>query len=92
MSLDATSVIKVSDGIISADLNGETIAMNPLSGHYMILNQSAAAILRLAGSPLSVQDLCARLSEMFKGPASVIEADVLSACHDMIRLQIIETA
>lgn len=75
LSLVSTTLIHRVDGLLTTEVDGETVLMDAERGHYYGLARSAQRIWEMLEQPMSFQDLCNGLAAQYKGAAEQIESD-----------------
>ena len=82
--IDRDSVVLRCKDMPFAEVEGEVLILNAEAGRYHGLNNIASDIWRRLEKPVRVADLCASLTEDYKGDAAVIERDVLDFLHQLV--------
>lgn len=80
--INPNATIRMSDAALAADVNGETMIMDPEAGKYYGLNGAASMIWRRLQQETTPAHLVAELIAQFDGPADVIEAETM----DLLRM------
>lgn len=65
----------VAPGLASADLGGESVVLDPVSGRYFGLNEVAARILSLVGEPRRLDQVVEVLAAEYDAPPGRLRAD-----------------
>jgi hypothetical protein len=68
--------MKVSDEIIWKAVDGQILLLNPVTGFYFSLNDTAADIWNLLVAGKSLGAIAALLSEKYEMPPDVVEVDI----------------
>lgn len=88
--LKANSTIKRSEGIVQAEIDGETVMMSIENGAYYGLDVVASRIWELVETPKSVEALCEQLQEEYEVEESQCQEDVFKFLNDMIEHNVIQ--
>lgn len=75
-SLSGSTTVTAVPGLASANLGGESVVLNPESGHYFGLNEVAARILDLVQTPTSLDAVVDALLKEYEVERRVLAADV----------------
>ena len=75
-SIAAQSRVHRKPDIVSAEVNGELVAMSIPLGEYYGLNPIASDIWQRLAEPVTVARLIQDLTESYEGDPAVIESDV----------------
>ena len=73
--------IRVPEHVVYREFADETVILNLESGTYHGLNATAAKMLEVLDSGVSVDEAIERIAEMFAQPREVVEPDVLKLCR-----------
>ncbi len=90
--LNSSSVVIREASFVTSTLNDEVVMMNPESGAYYGLNETASAIWELLDKAKPVDFLVARLAEDYYVERSQCERDVLDALEYMWHKGLIKIA
>lgn len=71
--------------VVSAEVDGEVVALNAATGVCFGLNGTGSRVWQLAESPVSVAALCARLVEEFDVEPAACEAEVRGLVEELLR-------
>ncbi len=74
--LSGSTTITAVPGLASANLGGESVVLNPESGHYYGLNEVAARILELVQTPTSLDAVVDALLKEYEVEHSALRTDV----------------
>ncbi|WP_092439641.1 lasso peptide biosynthesis PqqD family chaperone [Williamwhitmania taraxaci] len=93
MILDSNSVIQRNSGLVSSNLDGETVMMSIEDGDYFGLDPVGSRIWELIENPISIANLIAALMVEFEVSKSDCESDTLEFLNQLNekRLLIIES-
>ena len=81
--------IVVSDGLESANLDGETVLLDVNSGHYFGLNEVGSRIMELVGDPTTVGEVVQVMLKEYDVDADRLEQDVSSFIQQMVDRKLI---
>ena len=81
--IDDTSIIRRMPDLITADVGGESVVLNSVTGTFYQLNVSAARIWDLIETPQSLAALIAQLTERFEVTPKQCRADVIELIVSM---------
>lgn len=90
--IDDHSIIRRKPDLITADVDGESVVLNTVTGTFYQLNSSAARIWDLAETPQTPSAMVAHLTERFDVSAEQCRADVLELVASMQERGLVETA
>ncbi len=79
------SIVRQSD-ILSAEMDGSVVIMNPDHGAYFCLDAIGSEIWRRLAEPMTSARLVASLIETYEGEPEAIEADTLALLSRMKEL------
>lgn len=88
--LTAHSQVVRNEGIVEAEIDGETVMMSIENGAYYGLDAIASRIWALLERPLSVQNICELLVLEFDVDMAQCQQDVLSFLTDMAERKVIQ--
>lgn len=74
---------------ISGKLHDELVMMDMDQGKYFSLNQTATVIWELLERPLTIEELCEKLTEEFEIDREQCEADTKQYLGEMMKLGLI---
>ncbi len=74
---------------ISGKLHDELVMMDMDQGKYFSLNQTATVIWELLERPLTIEELCEKLTEEFEIDVEQCEADTKQYLEEMMKLGLI---
>ena len=77
-----TTVCRV-EGLLTADLNEETVMMDIDKGSYYGLNGCGTRIWALLSQPITVSDLCHQLTDEFAVSSTQCEQDLIDFLRDL---------
>ncbi|MDT0631226.1 PqqD family protein [Rubrivirga sp. S365] len=83
--------IIVSDAVATADLGGESVLLDPVSGRYFGLNEVGTRIFELLSEPRSVSDLVDLLVQEYEVAPAQLRADVEQFVGEMMSRGLVET-
>ena len=75
--MDQNSRIVRCEELLEADVNGEIVALHVERGQCYGLNGVASEIWRMLAEPISVEEMCARLSEDYDVDGATCRAEVV---------------
>jgi len=84
------NLIKRCEGIVEADIDGETVMMSIENGEYYGLNEVASRIWALVEQPFSEQNICDALHHDYDATPSQIRDEVRAFINDMVEKRIIQ--
>ncbi|MEP9378546.1 PqqD family protein [Aquabacter sp. CN5-332] len=90
MGLGLDSHIVAAPDILSADVDGELVLMDAVSGKYFTFEGVGADIWRALGAPVSVGALCDRLVGEYDAPEERIRASTLRFLNDILERHLIK--
>jgi Coenzyme PQQ synthesis protein D (PqqD) len=79
---DGTRIVRC-EGMITTDVEDETIILNSATGNFVQINGSAGRIWGLLESPHTLVSLCALLSEQYLVSMDQCRAELISFVDDM---------
>lgn len=82
-TLSLSDEVRRGAGVLCAEIDGETVALNAERGVCYGLDPVASSIWSMLEDPTPVGDLCARLTARYRVEPSVCERDVLDLLHDL---------
>jgi len=74
--IDLNTMVVQADGLLSSDLDGETVLMSLTRSSYYGLDATARRIWDLIARPLRVADLCDRLADEYAVEREACEREV----------------
>ena len=83
--IELATLVKQSDEVISADLDGQAVMMHLERYEYFGLDDIATPIWEMIEEPISVTDLCDHLLPNYDVDRATGEQDVLAHLNDMLR-------
>lgn len=92
MTLSRSSIIRRNPELLHAVAGDDILMMSVEAGAYYGLEQAGARIWELIGDPITVERMCARLTEEYDVRSDVCEAEVLAFLHHLAEEQIIDVA
>ena len=81
--------VRRSGGTLSAEIDGETVALDVARGACYGLDAVAAEIWRLIESPVAVESVCDTLTALYEVEAAVCQRDVLDLLEDLRAAELI---
>lgn len=78
MPLTPEDQIVRNDAVLGADVNEEVVLLDVESGRYFGMAETARAIWEALAAPITIADLCARLSEDYDAPAEQIGTETIA--------------
>lgn len=90
--IDDHSIIRRRPDLITADVDGESIVLNSVTGTFYQLNASAARIWQLVENPQTLAAMVAHLTERFDVTAEQCRVDVLELIESLQGRGLVETA
>jgi hypothetical protein len=82
--LSPTSVVRLTDNIISAPIDDEVVILSVDSGAYFGLDEIGSEIWRQLETPTRVDALCDTLTTKYNADRSTIEHDVLALLKSLV--------
>lgn len=89
--LTPDDVVSRAQGLLSAQIDGDTVLMSVEHGSYFGLSATAGDVWRRLETPMSVADLCRILGAAYDGDQQAIEADILSFLNQLLAKGLIRT-
>ena len=83
--IELPSLVRQSDEVISADLDGQAVMMHLESYEYFGLDDIATQIWEMIGEPMSVANLCNQLLPEYGVERTTGEQDVLAYLNDLLK-------
>jgi hypothetical protein len=83
--IELATLVKQSDDVISADLDGQAVMMHLESYKYFGLDDIATPIWEMIQEPISVAELCNQLLPEYDGQRPPGEQDVLAYLNGLLR-------
>ena len=87
--MNPQTVLRKNDDLLDGDISGETVLMSITTGSYYSLNATGAAIWQHLEQPLSLVELCNRLSQEFEVEPQHCQQSVSQFAQRMIDQQIL---
>ena len=81
--MDASTIVRRKEGVLSTKIDGEAVLMNVDSGNYFTLNTVGSVIWDLLESSISVSQLQEELLERFDGDRETILSESKAYIHDL---------
>mgnify|MGYP000103167339 CR=1 FL=1 len=82
------SVVRNSD-LSFTEVDGETVVMNVVTGSYYGMNEIGTRIWEFLETPLSIGDLCNKLTEEYDADLETVQGDLLPYLGELEREQLI---
>ncbi len=82
--LSLTSVVKLTNDLISAPIDDEVVILSVERGNYYGLDEIGTEIWQRLESPVRVDVLCADLAAKYAGDRQTIERDVLTLLESLL--------
>jgi hypothetical protein len=79
------SVVSHSEGHVSTEIDGEAVILSIDQGNYYGMNKVLTAIWSWIEKPVSVSEICTRLTSTYQVSLKTSEADVLKILGDLSR-------
>ena len=92
MTLSRSSTIRRNPDLLHAVAGDDILMMSVEAGAYYGLEQAGARIWELMADPITVEQMCARLTEEYDVTADVCEAEVLAFLHHLAEQHIIDVS
>ena len=89
ITISIDSIIERKEGIVQAEIDGETVMMSIDSGEYYGLDPVASRIWAIVETPLSVQALNEQLLSEYDVSEEQCQSDVLKFLSDMAENKVI---
>lgn len=83
--------IVASGSVATADLGGESVLLDPVSGRYFGLNEVGTRIFELLSEPHTVSDLVSVLVQEYEVSEAQLSRDVEQFVSEMIARGLVET-
>jgi len=84
LDLDDATLVQASSRIVSCELDGEAVLLDPQAGLYFGLNDVGAAIWSMIASPCRVSDICASIVTRFDVDDDTCHDDVQSLIEELL--------
>ncbi len=84
------SMVTRNEGLVSADMDGETVMMSIENGKYFGMDSIGSRIWEIIEQPRSVSQLCAILLEEFDVEPDQCERDVTEFLEELIKEKLIK--
>lgn len=81
-----------SSSVATADLGGESVLLDPVSGRYFGLNEVGTRIFELLSEPRSVSELVDALVQEYEVGEGRLKRDVEQFVSDMMSRGLVETS
>ena len=88
-TISTNSIIQRNEGIVQAEIDGETVMMSIDSGEYYGLDPVASRIWAIIENPLSVQALKEKLLNEYDVSEEQCQSDVLKFLGEMVENNVI---
>ncbi|WNO09096.1 lasso peptide biosynthesis PqqD family chaperone [Teredinibacter sp. KSP-S5-2] len=89
MSVTLSSIAQRNSEIVEANIDGETVMMSIENGNYYGLNTIGSKIWEHIDTPLSVAELCDRLTEEYDVSLSQCQSEVIAFLNSLNEQSII---
>lgn len=76
--IDGSFAPRPDPGLVTTELEGELLLLDPRSDRVHVLDQLGTLIWRLFDGDASVDDLVADLADVFAAPADVVQSDLIA--------------
>lgn len=83
--------VVASDAVATADLGGESVLLDPVSGRYFGLNEVGTRIFELLGEPRSVSSIVDVLVQEYEVSEDQLRRDVEQFVSEMMSRGLVET-
>ena len=90
MMITEEAIVAASDGLETAELDGEAVVLDINSGLYYGLSAVGAEIMALLASPIRVNQIILTLKEEYDVSGDQISRDVLTFLDDMLDRNLIQ--
>ena len=90
VSISPSSVAKRSEQQTSADMPGEAVILNPVTGTYFGLDEVGARVWELIETPRTVAELCAAIGDEYEVEAKQCEHDLHRLLHELCEAGLVE--
>ena len=91
-ALSPTDRVRRRDGFLSAEIDGEVVALNAEKGICYGLDTIGSVIWAMIEKPVSIGDLCARLTARYRVDPATCARDVIDWLEDLRREGMIASA
>lgn len=75
--------------VLSVDINGDTVMLNPALSEYIRIDPIGAAIWQRLAQPMVVADLVSDLAKTYRGDREAIQADVLAFLEQFLEKELL---
>ena len=82
-------LIVISEGLESANLEGETVLLDVNSGHYFGLNEVGSRIIELVAEPTTAEAVIQTMAGEYDVDEELLSSDVASFIEQMIERNLI---
>lgn len=83
-NLSRETVLERVEGLLEAEIDGETVMMSIDRGEYYGLDAIGSEIWTLLETPRSVAEICAVMGERYDVEPEVCERDVMAFLRDLV--------
>jgi hypothetical protein len=88
---DSTMIVR-DPAAIAGDVDGSTVILNVDRGTYCVLNRSGSRIFDLLAEPVSIEDLCYKLIQIYAVDDATCRKDVCDFIDRMLTRKLIKLA
>ena len=88
--MDISSKIRRCAKVLEAEIDGEVVLMNSVSGSYCGLDDIGAEVWRQLAQPAAVGELCTALAGVYDGDRATIERETIALLQQIASQQLIE--
>ncbi|WP_372022669.1 PqqD family protein (plasmid) [Tistrella mobilis] len=90
--LTTETLVRIRPGILTAEMDGETVLLDAESGAYSALGSTGSRIAALIAEPVSLGDLCRQLTGIYAVDPETCLADVTPFLSGLIGDGLVEIA
>ena len=90
MAIEMSSIVRQSEGQVSAAIDGEVVMMSVERGGYYGLDEVGSWIWALIEQPMEVSALCDRLLEEYEVERAACESDVIKFLEELVEQGVVE--
>ncbi|OFX44137.1 MAG: hypothetical protein A2046_14470 [Bacteroidetes bacterium GWA2_30_7] len=90
MTLSPANIIEIKKGIVTSQIDGETVMMSLENSEYYGLNSTASRIFALVEKPISIQIICNQLISEYNIDFDTCYLQVINILEDFNKKGLIE--
>ena len=90
MTLSMSSTVRRNDSLLHADAGEELVMLSVAAGNYYSLDRVGRRIWEMLTEPMTIGEICRRLTTEYEVTPEVCEAEVLSFLSEMAEHEVID--